>query len=230
MRKIYLSVNAYHLDVYCKILRYWGLYLFVICCFTCEIQAQQRTFESVCGKEKSVIIWDKKKRNNIIILNTTQNSEVHHYRFSPSLTTLSWQVVNPTKYTDLTITLYNSNYYLNGSFNNQPYSKIVKSKGHPWHQNIAYSAGELLANKKSFKYECFRPDNLELYIMQAERESIPASFNAQDTYEVKVRLTGVLSHFWSCLYYFSTENHQFIGYKGVNGGPGTPETIIKSSR
>lgn len=203
---------------------------FVICSFICgSIRAQPKTFESICGKEKSAIVWKEKMENDIILLTTTsQSSETHHYRFSPSLTTLSWQLTDPTKQTNLTISLYNSIYYFKGTLNHQPCNKTVKSKGYPWHQNIAYSAGQLLINKKNLKYECFRPDNLELYVMQAERKKDSVLFNNQRAQEVKVRLTGILSHFWSCLYYFNTTNHQFIGYKGVNGAPGTPETIIKS--
>lgn len=209
------------------------LFCFMVCCsalygYCCHAQTQQRTFESVCGKERSIIIWKEKTENNIIILTASENSEIHHYRFSPSCTTLCWQLTDSIKHTNLTITLSNKIYYIKGIHNNQPYNKAVKSKGHPWHQNIAYSAGRTLINKKYLKYECFRPDNLELYVMQAERKDTPVSFNNQKTYEVKVGLTGILSHFWSCLYYFNALNHMFVDYKGVNGGPGTPETIIKA--
>lgn len=227
MKKIHLSANICNLNVYYRVVCYLGLCF--LYCFTYEIQAQEKSFESLCGKEKSIITWNKRKiENNITRLKTSQNSEIHYYNISPSLTTLSWQIIDSIGHTNLTITLYNSNYYFKGIFNNQPYDKTVKSKGYPWHQNIAYSAGKILINKKSFNYECFRPDNLELYVMQAERKNNLTVFNNQNAYKVKVRLTGLLSHFWSCLYYFNSENHQFIGYKGVNGGPGTPETIIKS--
>lgn len=227
MKKSCLSTNICNLNVYYRVVCYLGLCF--LYCFTYEVQAQEKSFESLCEKEKSIITWNKRKiENNITCLRTSQNSEIHYYNISPSLTMLSWQVIDSIRHTNLTITLYNSNYYFKGIFNNQPYDKTVKSKGYPWHQNIAYSAGKILINKKSFTYECFRPDNLELYVMQAERKNNLTVFNNQNAYEVKVRLTGLLSHFWSCLYYFNAENHQFIGYKGVNGGPGTPETIIKS--
>lgn len=232
---------------YLSVFQHFAVYFIIsciVCCLSYKAQAQQRSFESVCGTEKSIITWkersattadkvgtttrNKTVENTITCLTTSQNSEVHHYRFSPSLTTLSWHLTNSAKHTDLTITLYNSNYYLKGTFNNRSYNKIVKSKGYPWHQNIAYSAGQSFMGKTSFKYECFRPDNLELYVMKAEQTSSSVTFNNQNACEVKVRLTGILSHFWSCLYYFNAENHQFIGYKGINGGPGTPETIIKA--
>ena len=228
MKKIYHSTIIPHCTVKCSmVLSYLIICDSALCAFSCKAQIQQRYFESVCGKEKSMITWKEKTDNNIIFLTTSQNSEIHHYRLSPSCTTLSWQLTDSIKHTNLTVILYNNIYYFKGVFNNRPYSKSVKSKGYPWYQNIAYSAGQTV-NKNSIKYECFRPDNLELYVMQAERKAGTVVFNNQKAYEVKVKLTGLLSHFWSCLYYFNAANHQFIGYKGVNGGPGTPETIIKA--
>ena len=49
----------------------------VICCsilysISCNAQARQRHFESVCGKEKNIIIWNEKTENNIIFLTTSQ--------------------------------------------------------------------------------------------------------------------------------------------------------------
>ena len=227
MKTVCHSTIILHCTIKCsKVLSYLIMCYSTLYVFSCNAQIQQRSFESVCGKEKSMITWNEKTENNIIFLTTSQNSEVHHYRLLPSCTIHSWQLTDSIKHTNLTVILYN-NYYFKGIFNNRPYSKTVKSKGYPWYQNIAYSAGQTV-NKNSIKYECFRPDNLELYVMQAERKAGTVVFNNQKAYEIKVKLTGLLSHFWSCLYYFNAANHQFIGYKGINGGPGTPETIIKA--
>ncbi len=62
--------------------------------------------------------------------------------------------------------------------------------------------------------------------MMAETQDIE-KFENMDALKVTVTLTGFLSAFWSCSYYFSPTALKFIGYKGVNGKPGTPETIIK---
>lgn len=52
-------------------------------------------------------------------------------------------------------------------------------------------------------------------------------FEGMNANKITVSLTGFLSVFWSCSYYFDPATLKFIGYKGVNGKPGTPETIIK---
>ena len=84
--------------------------------------------------------------------------------------------------------------------------------------------GHLQTNK--VKYVVGRADNIKLYTMVAEAQGME-QFMGTNTNKIKVSLTGLLSAFWSCSYYFNPETLSFVGYKGVNGKPGTPETIIK---
>lgn len=62
--------------------------------------------------------------------------------------------------------------------------------------------------------------------MVAEARGIEL-LNGMNAYKINVSPTGFLSAFWSCLYYFDPATLNFVGYKGVNGKSGTPETIIK---
>jgi len=120
-------------------------------------------------------------------------------------------------------------FQLVSTLNGKRISKTVKSKGKPWYQNIAYNAALTLNNGKSLEYECFRPDNIKLYTMSAVKKGIE-NFDGRNTVKIEVSLTGFMSAFWSCDYYFATTTLEFVGYKGINGGPGTPETIISVSR
>lgn len=72
----------------------------------------------------------------------------------------------------------------------------------------------------------FRPDNIKLYTMVAETQGTER-LEGVNLYKITVSPTGFLSAFWSCSYYFVPTTLKFIGYKGVNGKPGTPETIIR---
>ena len=90
MKRFYHLTTMPHNIIECNTI----LSCLVICCsilysISCNAQTRQRHFESVCGKEKNIIIWNEKTENNIIFLTTSQNSEVHHYRLSPLCTTLS---------------------------------------------------------------------------------------------------------------------------------------------
>lgn len=193
------------------------------------VMAQERNYISTCGKTKTSVKWSEEHKDGKIYLNTIQGNERHEYILDNAYKTESWKIINPVSNTSLTVSLKNGKYSISGKFNGKPISKTVKSKGKPWYQNIAYNAGLTLKNGKSLEYECFRPDNIKLYTMSAVKKGIER-FDGGHTVKIEVSLTGFMSAFWSCDYYFDTATLMFVGYKGVNGGPGTPETKISISR
>lgn len=178
------------------------------------------------GNQQETIVWQEEKANGNNYLYVTQENEQHEYVMNKSFQTEKWKVTNIQLKTDLTIELRNNIYSITGKFKGKSITKTIKSNGYVWYQNIAYNAGVLLKDKKIVKYECFRPDNIKLYTMVAEAQGME-QFMGTNTNKIKVSLTGLLSAFWSCSYYFNPETLSFVGYKGVNGKPGTPETIIK---
>ena len=193
------------------------------------VMAQERNYISTCGKTKTSVKWSEEHKDGKIYLNTIQGNERHEYILDNGYKTESWKIINPVSNTSLTVSLKNGKYSISGKFNGKPISKTVKSKGKPWYQNIAYNAGLTLKNGKSLEYECFRPDNIKLYTMSAVKKGIER-FDGGHTVKIEVSLTGFMSAFWSCDYYFDTATLMFVGYKGVNGGPGTSETKISISR
>lgn len=193
------------------------------------VMAQERNYISTCGKTKTSVKWSEEHKDGKIYLNTVQGNERHEYILDNGYKTESWKIINPVSNTNLTVSLKNGKYSISGKFNGKPISKTVKSKGKPWYQNIAYNAGLTLKNGKSLEYECFRPDNIKLYTMSAVKKGIE-KFDGRNTVKIEVSLTGFMSAFWSCDYYFDTATLMFVGYKGVNGGPGTSETKISISR
>lgn len=193
------------------------------------VMAQERNYISTCGKTKTSVKWSEEHKDGKIYLNTIQGNERHEYILDNGYKTESWKIINPVSNTSLTVSLKNGKYSISGKFNGKPISKTVKSKGKPWYQNIAYNAGLTLKNGKSLEYECFRPDNIKLYTMSAVKKGIER-FDGGHTVKIEVSLTGFMSAFWSCDYYFDKATLMFVGYKGVNGGPGTPETKISISR
>lgn len=196
---------------------------------TVFVMAQERNYISTCGKTKMSVKWSEEHKDGKIYLNTVQGNEKHEYILDNGYKTESWKIINPVSNTSLTVNLKNGKYSISGKFNGKPISKTVKSKGKPWYQNIAYNAGLTLKNGNSLEYECFRPDNIKLYTMSATKKGVE-KLDGRNTVKIEVCLTGFMSVFWSCDYYFDTTTLMFVGYKGVNGGTGTPETKISISR
>lgn len=188
--------------------------------------AQQTMYVSECGGHKTTITWREERKGEKIYLYTTEGNDKHEYVLDNSFQTESWKVTSPLTHTHLNVILKGGKYSITGTFQGKRVSRTIASKGHAWYQNIAFNVWHTLKNKSSVKYECFRPDNLKLYTMIASIQG-KEDFEGIRATNIKVSLTGFLSAFWSCCYYFDPITSKFIGYKGVNGAPGTPETTIK---
>lgn len=72
-------------------------------------------------------------------------------------------------------------------------------------------------------------DRQETIVWQEKKtnEKIYLTVIQENEQQEYVMNKSFLSAYWSCSYYFAPATLNFVGYKGVNGKSGTPETIIK---
>lgn len=227
-KKRYIRLCRYIPDVKNKMKRTY-LFSIILLFFSLSVLAQQTTYLSECNGQQTTIVWQEERTDERIYLRVYQGDDQHEYIINKSFQTEKWKVINRPAHTDLTIERHHDTYSVTGTFEGKRIAKTVESKGYVWYQNIAYNAGFSLNEKQTVKYECFRPDNMKLYAMVAEAQDTE-KFEGMNAYKITVSLAGFLSVFWSCSYYFDPATFNFIGYKGVNGKPGTPETIIKIVR
>ncbi len=184
----------------------------------------RRTYLSITGKDTTVYLWDETVSGDSRKITVTKGTQVAEIVSGEDYVTRSTHISDPSDKTDITITLKNGIYVIEGRFHGKNYHDTVNSKGYPWIQNISYSVGAIMKNRTSYKYECFRPDNLDFEQMQAEYSG-ETRFRTLPVRDIKITPGGLKSLFWSCRYYLD-ETGRYVGYRGVNGGPGTPETII----
>lgn len=198
--------------------------LLSIFCFVMSY-SQTTTYRYVCGEKSAIIIWERKSEGGSIHFKTTQGKEIQEYVLNADYVTLSWIYRNDANNTDLTATKAGNNFHISGTLEGKPYSKIHKSKGVPWYQNIGFNVGYSMTGKQNYKFECFRPDNMKFYEMQADTKGTETT-DCITVQRINVHLTGALSRFFGSDYYVDVNSNVFVKYKGVHGPPGTPETII----
>jgi hypothetical protein len=187
--------------------------------------SQTKEYEYSCDKDKATIYWNESRKGNLIYLKTIQGSEINKYVLTSDYHTVLWEYSNQDKGTNIKVVLKNGIYKINGMLKSKSYSKTYKSNGVPWFQNIGFNIGYSIKKKPTFRFECIRPDNLKLYEMQADGKEVIARNGIREQ-RINVHLTGILSKFFGCDYYVDLSSGQFIQYKGVQGAPGTPETIV----
>jgi len=201
--------------------------IFLITAAILPLHAQKRVknaYYSITDKDTTVYLWDETVSGDSRKITITKGTQVAEIVSGEDYITRSTHISDPSDKTDITITLKNGTYTIEGRFHGKNYHDTVKSRGYPWIQNISYSVGAIMKNRTSYKYECFRPDNLDFEQMQAEYSG-ETSFRTLPVRDIKITPGGLKSLFWSCHYYLD-EAGRYAGYRGVNGGPGTPETII----
>lgn len=203
------------------------IFIIVLTIILCTKAYSQTTlFKHSCGKNSSEITWIEYIEEGQTKFTATQGAEINEYVIGNDWTTLSWHCVNSTENTDLTVTKANGNYHMEGVFKSKSVSKTIQSKGRVWRQNIGFHLADLIKDKSSIIFECFRPDNLELYEMKADAKETKYNGTVQEQ-RIKVHLTGMFSKFFGTDYYIDTQSlGHFIKYQGVHGPPGTPETAI----
>lgn len=141
--------------------------------------------------------------------------------------TLSWYLCDKDLDVDAKVVLKDGVYHITGKIKGKAVDRKEKSSGLPWYQNIGLSGGYVLKGANaSVIYESVRPNNMEIYPMKSTFVE-ETTLNGLKVWDMKTTPNGVLSKLWSCHYYIctSTKGNRFIGYRGVEGAPGTAETV-----
>lgn len=199
--------------------------LISICFVVTQVSAQLSKYVYSCGSDSSLIVCEQHYQDGLTYLTTTQGSEIHSYVFGADLQTILWRYSNLDENIQVETTLENEIYHIKGKINFKPYSKKIKSKGKFWYQHIGFVIGNLIKDDVNIRYECIRPDNLELYEMQADKKEI-TQYGEVKVLHIYTHLTGFLAKFFGSHYFINVATGQFLKYEGVHGAPGTPKTII----
>jgi len=181
-------------------------------------------YNSVTKSDTTRIVWEETVTENgrqVTIVIGPQTTVIYSDK---DYITRECHITDQTQGTDVTITLSSGKYLIQGTFKKKAYKSEHKSSGKLWIQNISYSVGHLSHIKGDFQYECFRPDNLDFSEMQAINKG-NEEFRSTSVKSIKICPAGLKAAFWSCHYYLN-DRWEYVGYRGVNGGPGTPETIM----
>jgi hypothetical protein len=102
----------------------------------------------------------------------------------------------------------------------------------PWIQSVEFGLQGFVKDRQKTTQEFWiiRPTDGSIEKLVAEKEDdekIIIGDHEYNTIQVEVTVPGWRSMFWGVDYWFRKNDGFFIRYKGANGPPGTPETIIE---
>nr|CBX30245.1 hypothetical protein N47_D30540 [uncultured Desulfobacterium sp.] len=148
---------------------------------------------------------------------------------NPSLETVKWVVDKPGQNTLITVQRTNNDLIINGVLKGSPLEKKVKIDNLPWFQAISISLRPFIISKDSaLEFWTFQPDTLKIYKLRALKVSadvLKINSNTIKAQKVKISLTGILSVFGECFYWFTKDDGVFIRYEGPGTSPEKKVTV-----
>ena len=188
-----------------------------------------RHYVLTCGKEKTNVDWTIQKSSGTLKATITTGSRKEYFTMNDRFETSEYRVVDATTDTDATVTRAGDTYTFKGRNHGKSIDRTEKSDGLPWYQNVEFNGATVADGKKPVKFECIRYTEMDRHTMQVVNKG-ETEVEGMKAVKVRASLTGVLAGVWGCDYYYDAATGQFIVYKAVEGGPGTPETVIKPAR
>lgn len=189
--------------------------------------AQQRTYIKTLGdKQISTITMSESRNGDKIIARVTEGRRVEIHTMDAGRTTIAFQVIDPDKRTDATVTLNSGIYTIKGKLNGKAIDRTEKGSGNPWYQNPEINGVHLFKGKQNLKYEAIRPDNLDLSTLK-NTDKGTQTIDGMEVTQLLTTNTGPFAGVWTCSYCFDPKTGVFVLYKSVEGAPGTSETKIR---
>lgn len=187
---------------------------------------EQRHFVLTQGENRVNVDWTIDKSGDLLKYTITTGSRTEYFTMKKNFETVEYRVVDKTSNTDARVVRNGDVYTFSGKNKGKAIDRKEKSSGLPWYQNVEFNGYTVADGKRPVKFECIRYTEMDKHTMQVTNKG-EEEVEGYRTIRVRASLTGALAGIWGCDYYYDVNTGQFVVYKGVEGGPGTPETIIK---
>lgn len=187
---------------------------------------EQRHFVLTQGNNKINVDWTIDKSGDLLKYSITTGSRTEYFTMKKNFETVEYRVVDKTTDTDAKVVRDGNVYTFSGKNKGKSINRKEKSDGLPWFQNVEFNGSTVADGKKPVKYECIRYTEMDKHTMQVTNKG-EKEVEGYRTIHVRASLAGALAGIWGCDYYYDVHTGQFVVYKGVEGGPGTLETVIK---
>lgn len=203
------------------------LTMLLIPCAAQAAQEQHRYREST-GANTTQFDWTMDRADGIRIL-ASEPASRFLTQCNDDGSTVPWQINDTQR--NIQARREGDRLLLSGTAAGQTYAEAHDLDAAPWYQALSYSLRVWLASDaERVEFWTLRPDTLDAVKLRARRmgvEPLETRGGPVQAIHVELRANGVLAPFWKADYWFRADNRLFIRYQGVNGLPGTPETVIE---
>jgi hypothetical protein len=210
-------------------MRYIFIFLLFLL-FSLNAAAKDYKYLEITGDSKTDIFWKVKSEKYWTTLETKRGRETYTTTNDSHLNCLAWHLVNDKEKTDITAKRQKNLIEVTGIFKSKPIDKTIKIDKDPWYQPMSFSLSNLSKSKnKAIIFWTLNPNDLKPYKMKAlnyGKETITMDGKEIKAYKIKIILAGFRSMFWHAFYWYRADDATLIQYKGVDGPPTSPITVI----
>ncbi|WP_321392288.1 hypothetical protein [uncultured Desulfuromusa sp.] len=164
-------------------------------------------------------------------LTTTLGEERDVTRMRTDFSTHTWSVDDPATETAIDVVRKGNTIIFKGIFKGKEYHQTVAIDSAPWYQALSLSLRQFVdADRQHLEFWSIRPDTLDIHRLQVNRvaeEELEFAGIDQKLIKLKIQLTGLKAHFWSCYYWLRESDGVFLRYEGPSGPPGWPMTTVE---
>jgi len=198
--------------------------------FSLNLQANDYKYSERTGNCYTDIFWKIKSEKYWVLLETQRGQETYTTTNDLHLNSLEWHLINRAKKTDIVAKRQKNLIKISGVFKSKPIEKSLKIDKDPWYQPMSFSLSKLSkSKKKAVTFWTLNPNDLKPYKMKAlnyGKETISINGKEVKTYKIKIILAGFRSLFWHAFYWYRADDDTLVQYKGVDGPPTSPITVI----
>lgn len=198
--------------------------------FALNLHANDYKYIERTGNCQTDILWKVKSEKYWTILDTKRNQENYTTTNDSHLNALEWHLVDTATKTNIVAKRQKNLIKVMGIFRSKPIEKNIKIDKDPWYQPMSFSLSMLPKSKKKVvTFWTINPKDLQPYKMKAlnyGKETMTINGKEVKTYKIKVILSGLRSLFWHAFYWYRVDDNTLVQYKGVDGPPTSPVTII----
>ncbi|MFC2076548.1 hypothetical protein ACFLT7_05650 [candidate division KSB1 bacterium] len=145
--------------------------------------------------------------------------------------TMRWELNEPEEKTAVIAERDGRYVMVKGTMKGEPVDERVDLGDDPWRQETAVGLIPFVkSDKTEMEFSVLRPFDFKRFKMRAIKQGIKTIEIHDDqvtALEIKVTLRGLMSRLWSSRYWYRQSDFTYLKYIGVNGPPGTPETVVE---
>ena len=194
-----------------------------------EPQTEILRYRQQTGKAAHIYNWKLEKQGDKVLITLEEPEATFTNLCAPDGSTLAWTMLAQPD-TRLRAERKGKTLHLQGTIKGKTVEKELALGSKPWFQSLSFALSRMVALKRAkTEFWFLRADELELLGMRAElagKDQVETDGRTIATERVRIKLDNLMAAFWEASYWFREADQVFLRYRGVNGPPGTDETLI----